>query len=116
VAGVAGVAGGGGGGGGPPPPPHQPGRELSLGQRLSENERQQYQEANQPKLHQSGNQSGPLLVGLNSASGFHQAVFKHAESPRGTMRLEHWTPGLLFLLPKNRKIFRPYTKPSGPIL
>src|SRR6185312_12969013 len=63
----------------------EPGCQLPFGQRLSKNERQQYQKTHQSKLNQSRNQSCPLLVGLDSASGFHQAVFKHADisNPRG---------------------------------
>src|SRR6185312_12650435 len=89
----------------------EPGCQLPFGQRLSKNERQQYQKTHQSKLNQSRNQSCPLLVGLDSASGFHQAVFKHADisNPRGTKRLSNWTPGLLFLLPKPGKNLRPYT-------
>src|SRR6185312_15841328 len=83
----------------------EPSRQLSFGQRLSKDEGQQYQKTHQTKLHQSRNQSGPLLVGLDSASGFHQAVFKHADisNLRGTKRLKHWTPGLLVLLPNSGK-------------
>src|SRR6185369_5440710 len=89
----------------------EPRRQLPFRQCLSKDKGQQYQKTHQSKLHQSRNQPCPLLVGLDSASGFHQAVFKHADisNPRGTKRLKHWTPGLLVLLPKSGKI-------SGPIL
>src|SRR5262249_51021377 len=87
---------------------YQPRCKLPLGQGLRKDQRQQDQKAHQSKLHDSRDQTSPFLVGLDSASGFHQAVFKHASSPIGDSSIVIWTPAPLKLLPKTRK-FSAYT-------